>query len=272
MSHDFFTDHEKQIASQFLRDKYLITKAEDINALDGVRRQVAVAAAKAINQPVPDDDHASEFLNHFHQYVTTAELNDVRMKVITEMNRDPSFRRQYFNTARQMLMLLVGNELAMQRRVNLSIQFPNDDSSLLPVHSDVWSGDSPYEVVLWIPLVDCYDTKSMYITNAEVDAQIQSTFGQFRNKSSEDLYQHIEKDVTFLNVPYGSVLLFSQNVMHGNRVNRENETRWSMNCRFKSVLSPYRGKTMGEFFEPITIRPLTRLGMEYRLPEGFHEE
>lgn len=270
MSYDFFTDQEKKIAQQFLTDKYLITPAENMAALDGVRQQVAAAAAKAINQPAPSD--AGHFLNHIHEMVTVAELNDVRLKVITEMNRDPSFRKLYFNTAKQMLTLLVGNELAMQRRVNLSIQLPNDDSSLLPVHSDVWSGDSPYEVVLWIPLVDCHSTKSMYITNAKVDAQIQSTFGQFRNKSSEDLYQHIEKDVTFLNVPYGSVLLFSQNVMHGNRVNRENETRWSMNCRFKSVLSPYRGKTMGEFFEPITIRPLTRLGMEYRLPEGFYEE
>ena len=51
----------------------------------------------------------------------------------------------------------------MQKNINLSIQFPNDDSSLLPIHSDVWSGDSPHEINLWIPLVDCYKTKSMYI-------------------------------------------------------------------------------------------------------------
>ncbi len=47
----------------------------------------------------------------------------------------------------------------MQLRVNLSIQMPEDESSLLPVHADTWSGDSPYEVVVWLPLVDCYDTK-----------------------------------------------------------------------------------------------------------------
>lgn len=272
MSYDFFTEQEKQVSQQFLRDKYLISPAEDMTALTAIRRRVATAAAHAINQPVPSDEETGDFLNNIHQKLSVSDLNDVRMKVILEMNRDPHFRLNYYKTAKAALMLLCGNELAMQRRVNLSIQFPNDDSSLLPVHSDVWSGDSPYEVVLWIPLVDCHSTKSMYITNAEVDHQVQSTFGQFRNKSSEDLYKHIEKDVTFLNVPFGSVLLFSQNVMHGNRINRENETRWSMNCRFKSVLSPYRGKTMGEFFEPITIRPLTRLGMDYRLPEGFHEE
>ena len=51
----------------------------------------------------------------------------------------------------------------MQNSINLSIQFPGDDSSLLPVHSDVWSGDSPYEIVVWLPLVDCYKTKSMFL-------------------------------------------------------------------------------------------------------------
>ncbi len=269
---DFFTDHEKQMAQQFLRDKYYITPAENLESLNALRMTVATATAKAINQPVPTSDHAGDFLNHIHKLMTVAELNDMRLKVIMEMNRDPSFRLNYYKTARQALTFLVGNELAMQRRVNLSVQFPHDVSSLLPVHSDVWSGDSPYEVVLWIPLVDCHDTKSMYIANPEVDQQIQSSFGQFKNKSSEDLFKHIEKDVTFLNVPFGSVLLFSQNVMHGNRVNLIDETRWSMNCRFKSILSPYRGKTMGEFFEPIMLRPLTRLGMDYRLPEGFHEE
>lgn len=273
MSYAFFTDQEKEIAQQFLQHKYMITKAENVESLTALRRCVASAAAKAIQQPAPKDDEAEHFLNHIHEMVTAAELNDVRLKVIFEMNRDPLFRRHYYQTARDMLTLLVGNELAMQRRVNLSIQMPNDDSSLLPVHADVWSGDSPYEIVLWIPLVNCHDTKSMYITRADIDADIQASFSQFKDKNSEDLFRHIEKDVTFLNVPYGSVLLFSQNVMHGNRVNRINETRWSMNCRFKSVLSPYRGKTLGEFFEPITVRPLTRLGMDYRLPEGFaHDE
>ena len=44
----------------------------------------------------------------------------------------------------------------MQNKINLSIQNPNDDSSLLNMHADTWSGDSPFEVVVWLPLVDTY--------------------------------------------------------------------------------------------------------------------
>ncbi len=272
MSQDFYTDHEREITQCFLKDKHVIVPVEDMDALNAIRKKVAQVAASAINYQIANDDQIDHFLNHIHQHVSGKELNDIRLKVITEMNRDPWFRQAYFKVARNNLMTLVGNELAMQRRINLSIQLPHDDSSLLPVHADVWAGDSPYEIVLWIPLVNCHSTKSMYITKADVDEKVQANFGKFQNKSSEDLYQAIKDDVTFLNVPYGSVLLFSQNVMHGNRVNTENETRWSMNCRFKSILTPYHGKKMGEFFEPITLRPLTRLGLEYKLPEGMYEQ
>jgi sporadic carbohydrate cluster 2OG-Fe(II) oxygenase len=271
MSYDFYADHEKTLIQQFLKNKYVILQGEDQEALFAVRKKIADITAEAINHANVNDNQIDSFLNHIHQLISVDKLNDIRLKVITEMNRDPWFRKAYFNAGRNSLMTLVGNELAMQRRINLSIQLPNDDSSLLPVHADVWAGDSPFEIVMWIPLVNCYATKSMYIADAEVDEAIQADFRPFKNKSSEDLYQAIEKNAKFLEVPFGSILLFSQNVMHGNRINREPETRWSMNCRFKSILTPFQGKKMGEFFEPITVRPITRLGLDYRLPEGLHE-
>jgi len=39
-----------------------------------------------------------------------------------------------------------------------------------------------------------------------------------------------------------------------------------MNCRFKSLFSPYKDKKIGEFFEPITMRPVTKVAMNYKLP------
>ncbi|EMJ37439.1 hypothetical protein LEP1GSC079_0286 [Leptospira interrogans str. FPW1039] len=40
-----------------------------------------------------------------------------------------------------------------------------------------------------------------------------------------------------------------------------------MNCRFKSVFTPYGDKKLGEFFEPITLRAASKIGMEYRFPK-----
>ena len=40
---------------------------------------------------------------------------------------------------------------------------PKDQSSVLPMHADSFNGESPYEVVAWLPLVDCYFNKSMFL-------------------------------------------------------------------------------------------------------------
>ena len=84
---------------------------------------------------------------------------------------------------------------------------------------------------------------------------------------SEDLYQSIKDKVDWINIDYGNVMLFNNALPHGNRVNIESETRWSMNCRFKAIFSPYWDKKLGSFFEPITLRAASISGMNYKLPE-----
>jgi sporadic carbohydrate cluster 2OG-Fe(II) oxygenase len=136
----------------------------------------------------------------------------------------------------------------------------------LPVHADTWSGDSPYEVVVWLPIVNCYGTKAMYLLPPTPSEILSKDFKEMSGKNSEDLYQSIKSDVKWLDVKFGEVLVFDQALPHGNRINIEKETRWSMNCRFKSVFTPYGDKKLGEFFEPITLRAATQVGMKYKLP------
>ena len=81
----------------------------------------------------------------------------------------------------------------MQSRLNLSIQFPQDKSSLLPVHSDVWSGDSPFETVVWLPLVDCYKTKSMFILPPKKYNKIKKIISRKKFNSSDKIFEKLEK-------------------------------------------------------------------------------
>lgn len=265
----FFSDDERKLSTDFLEKGYAIVPAYDRAALDAIRDAFVDFAAEYLKIEKPKDPHT--FLNQIGRHVPLAQLNEFRLSLFNRFNALPWARAKYFQLARRQLEVLIGNELAMQKRVNLSIQIPNDTSSLLPVHSDVWSGDSPFEMVLWVPLVDCYKTKSMFILPPDKNEEYVSKLHEFSNKGSEDLFKMIEKDLIWLDVPYGSVLIFTHILMHGNRVNVEPDTRWSMNCRFKSLFSPFWDKRLGEFFEPITLRPASRFGMDYKLPGGFHE-
>ncbi|MDP6709259.1 MAG: hypothetical protein QF893_23215 [Alphaproteobacteria bacterium] len=265
----FLDAEEAALSRRFLDDGHVVLPVADRPALDRLRDEIARLAAAHLGAAEPEDGDA--FLNGIHHQVTAEALNALRLAVINGINAPAWSRQAYFSLARRALECLVGNELAMQRRLNLSIQMPSDASALLAVHADVWDGDSPFEAVVWLPLVDSYRTKSMFLLSPEAERRHEADFARFQDKSTDDLFRAVEDDLVWLDVPYGSVLLFNQNLMHGNVVNAEAESRWSMNCRFKSLFSPYAGKRLGEFFEPITIRAASRVGMSYEMPGGFVE-
>ena len=268
MSGNFITGEDGALGTAFLRDGYVINQVEDMPALTRIRDKMAALAAGELGRPVPDTPQA--FLDTIHKFVSIDRLNEFRVALIGKINGEPWVREAYYRLAEKALHALVGNELAMQRRVNLSIQLPADESSLLPAHADTWSGDSPFEVVLWLPLVDCFDTKSMFILPPEVNARIAPSLAKYENQGVEALFREHESEFRYLTVKYGQYLLFDQNLIHGNRINREATTRWTFNCRFKSLFTPYADKKLGEFFEPITLRPATRMGLAYRPPGNFH--
>ena len=109
------------------------------------------------------------------------------------MNKTNKIRELYYKISKPILDVILGNELSMQSRVNLSIQLPKDKSSLLPVHSDVWSGDSPFETVVWIPLVNCYKTKSMFILPPKKYNKIKKIFKEKKYNSSDKIFKKIKK-------------------------------------------------------------------------------
>ena len=96
-------------------------------------------------------------------------------------------------------------------------------------------------------------------------------FDGFRRAGVGELFNAVEPELHWLDVQYGDVLVFTHTLMHGNVVNVEAGTRWSLNIRFKSLFTPYSDKQLGDFFEPVLVRPVSRIGMRYELPGGFDE-
>ncbi len=260
---NFLNSEEQKISEKFQKQGFLIERVDELGVLDRIRNLVYEIIESSIG---PCSEDSEKTLNNFHNIISISELNKTRLKIIQTMNEEEWLRQEFFYLARPWLEKLVGNELSMQLRLNLSIQLPKDESSLLPIHSDAWGGDSPFEVVVWLPLVDCYGTKSMFLLPPEPTKELHENFKNLAGQSSEVLFKSVEKDLIWMNVKYGEFLLFNHNLPHGNRVNKENETRWSINCRFKGVFTPHNQKKIGEFFEPITLRAASKLGLSYQYP------
>ena len=263
---DFLSLEEKKISKEFEKKGFLIRNIKDQNSLNKLKKifkEICIKNLKLKKKIIKKKN----LFNLTHQNIKPDNLNEFRLKIINDINKKKEVRELYYKISKPILDVILGNELSMQMRVNLSIQLPRDKSSLLPVHSDVWSGDSPFETVVWLPLVDCFKTKSMFILPPAKYNKIKKIFQEKKYNSSDKIYEKIKKDLIWINIKYGQVLVFNQCLPHGNTINNENETRWSLNCRFKSVFAPHRDKKIGEFFEPITLRKISELAINYKLPK-----
>ena len=261
----FFGKEESQTIDQFLEQGYVIFPIEELTILKEIRTWVYEWSIEILGlRERPSEEH---FLDHVQDFVSLAGLNVFRLKLIERMAKAKQLRPAVYALARTRIGWIAGNELAMQRNCNISIQLPNDDSSLLPLHTDVWSGNSPYEIVFWFSLTDCYRTKSIFVLPKSSTDRILLNFKEYSQLSTGQLFQKIKNQLVWLEVPYGHGVIFSHILFHGGVVNEEKQARWSFNVRFKELLSPYAIKEIGESFLPITIRPVTRFGYNYKKPE-----
>ena len=200
-------------------------------------------------------------LDEFHKFIDQKELNNIRLKLALSLNDNSYASDLIYSKLEDLLQNLLGPDIAIQKNVGLSIQTPGDSSSLLHVHSDVYDSDcSPYEIVIWIPLVNCYRTKSMFylpFSHCESIGKYLELSGNLRKNLQDP--EEINDSIEFMDIKPPSIALFSHSVWHGNKVNETDETRFSLNVRVKNLFTPYRGKKLGDFFKIAGISKLSKL-------------
>ncbi len=257
----FLTPEEINLSDDFLRNGFVVCDVESPIILESVRQDVTQISTNWLRQNQIDSN--SFDLANSHDFVANDRLNDLRLTIFNEINKILDIRQRYFWLARQSLAALVGNELSMQNKVNLSIQQPNDESSVLPMHSDIWTGDSPFQVVLWVPLTDASMSNSMFLLppNESREARQRVAAGEF--KSMDQIETEYHSQMVTMVVPYGKVLIFDSNCLHGNVLNETKTGRWSINCRFTGLLTPFTNpeRRLGTYYLPITTRAATKMGL-----------
>ncbi len=247
----------------FKENGYLIKKIQNIKSLNYIYKKFEkelYKEKKFKNKKIK--------LDKLHKIISKINLNSTRVSLIKKINQDQKFGLSYYNVAKETLDFLIGNEVAMQKNINISIQTPRDKDSMLSMHSDIHAGESPFEVVAWLPLTNVYsNSMSMFITKPKFNKTINRAVINSKNNISE-IYKKNKKKFKFIKIKFGEILIFSPILLHGNITNKTDTTRISMNCRFKSLLSPYNvfsttHRNIPHFFKPLTIKPMTKIGFNF---------
>lgn len=198
--------------------------------------------------------------NSFHRGIdgmTLGELNQSRVELIQRITMECDARELIFKAFEKRIVGMLGPDILAQKGCNLVLQPPGDPNPS-ELHRDA-PANSPYEVVMWVPLVDCFGTKTMYILDIlatrRAFERLDANPGDWAGFEAYAKSQAYRPSVRF-----GQALIFHTGCLHGSDVNSESETRVSLNIRYKNLFSPSGLKNQLQFFTPLRISEVARLG------------
>jgi sporadic carbohydrate cluster 2OG-Fe(II) oxygenase len=207
-------------------------------------------------------------LGILHKLIKMEEINPIRITAFQALNNIPDWKMKYYSLASAHLKELFGPDISIQMKLNLSIQMPGDASSILELHSDTLSGQSPFECVLWTAITDAFDSNAMYMFDINESQKLYQLLPKYQHNGMNQLFNDNKHQAKFLSVKSGTNILFSSTLFHGNTLNETDYTRVSLNCRFKALFSPEYSnfpheRVTGTFYEPLKLSPVTKLGLNY---------
>lgn len=251
--------------STFKQDGFEIIRSDDLSALKDFQRLIRDISYKLIgkktNEVIIDD------LNSLHKaFKSPEDANSFRLKLTSQLSNQIDVGSKVFELFRSKLEPLVGPDILVQKTPNLVFQ-PPEYPIPTELHRDA-PANSPYEVIVWLPFVDCFDTKSMYLLDREHSQLAAEHIKQNPNDKNgfdEILLAH----AALMKVPFGSALIFWSGLFHGSIVNKEGESRLSLNIRYKNLFSPAGIKDQLRYFNILQTSQLTDLGLDFQHREQF---
>jgi sporadic carbohydrate cluster 2OG-Fe(II) oxygenase len=228
---------------------------------------------------VPDDEPLSKFhgvvtstlgvndLRNLHNIVSYSDINSLRLSCFAALNGIDSWDTLYSSMFKHAIDSLIGPDVAIQSKLNLSIQMPADHTSVLQMHTDTLAGQSVFELVCWLPLTNACSTNSMYVFEPSISNEILKELPRYESLGMDGLFSKYRDMANFLTVSYGQALVFSPTLFHGNVLNESGSTRVSVNCRVKNVFSPESRtgeRRLGSFYKLLRLSPLSELALSYR--------
>lgn len=248
--------------AEFHERGYTIVDAQHPEVLDRLLGEFLAAAAELIDVPA-DQLRADALHDHIEPGDGAARF---RLELTQRLVAEHNVGATVFEAFADVLSGLLGPDVLSQRVPNIVFQPPGDPRPT-ELHRDA-PANSPYEVVVWLPLVDCFGTKSMYLLDRTGSAEVMAFYREHPD-DRDGFSERLMERASFVEVRFGQALLFWSGLFHGSVVNTESESRLSINTRFKQLFAPLGMKDPFRYFEILHTSPLTRLGLDFQRAETY---
>lgn len=233
--------------------------SEFTTVIDKLFREIVsyFVAPKIISPESGPQELEAELLEVLEQ-ATPEWINERRLEIIEKLSTTDA-NALIFQHLFPAVRNLIGPDILIQKGVNLVVQTPFD-SNPSELHRDI-PGNSPFELVCWVPLVDCVKSMCMYLLDAKHSLAATRALEK-GNANWENHREFVDKHKQKNNIERGSVLIFWSGLWHGSDINQESRCRLSLNFRVKNVFTPNGYKNPTSYFRLYSASTLARLGME----------
>ena len=248
------------LIAEFSENGWFIHDVENIDEIINSRNTVVEFLRSQYSIQGKDD---AEILNNIHNYIPN--LDDVKanalvVNILSSIGKKLDIANAVYNSSSEMISNLVGCDIACQRFQNIVFQYPGSNR-YSELHTDA-PNNSRHEIVYWLPLVDCYQTKSFYLVNAKNTKMLLTQYKENKFESWDDFKMEAISLATHLEIKFGQILGFWSGLLHGSLINNTNESRFSYNMRFKNLYAPSGLKDPLVFYEPFKISKLTEYAID----------
>jgi sporadic carbohydrate cluster 2OG-Fe(II) oxygenase len=200
-------------------------------------------------------------LEKLYKLIKKEDVNKIRLKIIEKLNLNGNINVILIESVRNKIIQLIGKDILLQKNINMVIQNPNDPDPSEP-HRD-YPGNSAFETVVWIPLVNCEKTRSMYIVDLVNSLKITNKLKNNEYDSLMDYNNDIIKNSKLLDIRKGQALIFATPLFHGSHINNTDKTRVSFNLRVKNLFSPHGMKNPYSFWNIYNKSIVTEIALKF---------
>ena len=254
-----FDGLQSELATEFVETGFCTVDMVNVDGFKSLSDLIVELFSKELDEAAP----AELSFESLHKIKNLPEINPLRLSVFKGINSYSWVRPTLYSLVRPHIDALVGNEVVMQNRVNLGVMMPSDDTSHIPIHADTDSGESPFQVVVWIPLTKIDNGNGIFFLPEKYAHLTEKFWEIFSNEGEKAATQSISRYLVEPVVNVGQAVIFDSKLLHGSFPNPTNSTRVSLNTRFKALMSPDGNgeKSLGPFYSPTILKPITKRGL-----------
>ena len=244
--------------NDFRTNGFCIYKPDNMMPIEKIRTFIANHIDHSVDES-SGNRYIEKVLDDFHKHnsMEGEELNNYTINLIEQMNKRFKCNQLIFESCKDFLITMFGEDIAAQKYCNLALQKPKSDNKT-NIHRDA-PVNSFFEIVVYIPLCSHYKSKTLYLINVK---QSEEAVKMLENKEFINFEQFVQENGVKTAIEFGDILFFWTGLFHGVNANETEQTRFALNIRYKNLFSPYGTKDFGNFFEILQLSAITDLAIK----------